>query len=159
VALVTGAISGVVSGFGAMGGGWLADRMNRKLTYCLLGALTTVTGVAMATAPHTQTAFVIFTLVYQAFLGGAFAAFTAFVLETIGQGAVATKYNIFASLANLAIKYMIQLDGRFHTLYGSNGMLYGDAVATFASIVFLLIAVALLRPKATSPAAYVPGSR
>jgi Na+/melibiose symporter-like transporter len=147
VALVTGAISGIASAAGSMGGGWLADRMNRKLAYCVTGGLTTLSGVAMALMPHRQIWFVVFTLLYAVFLGAAFAAFTAFVLETIGGGAVATKYNIFASIANFAIKYMISLDGRLHTLYGANGMLYGDAVATFISIALLLTLVWLLRPR------------
>jgi PAT family beta-lactamase induction signal transducer AmpG len=147
VALVTGAISGIASALGSMGGGWLADRMNRKLAYCVTGGLTTLSGVAMALMPHSELWFVVFTLLYSVFLGAAFAAFTAFVLETIGGGAVATKYNIYASIANFAIKYMISLDGRFHTLYGSNGMLYGDAAATFASIAVLLVIVAVLRPR------------
>jgi MFS family permease len=147
VALVTGAIGGIASAIGAIAGGWLADRVNRKVAYCLGGALTTMTGVAMAAAPHVQAAYVFFTLLYSVFQGLAFACFTAFVLETIGQGAAATKYNIFASIANFAIKYMIRFDGRLHTLYGADGMFYGDAVATFASIVVLLVAVAALGQK------------
>jgi MFS-type transporter involved in bile tolerance (Atg22 family) len=148
VALVTGVLTGVVSAFGAMGGGWLADVMNRKAAYCVAGGLTAVSGLAMAAAPHTETAYVIFALLYATFQGAAMAAFSAFVLETIGLGAAATKYNILASIANFAVKYMIRLDGSFHTHYGANGLLYGDAVATFASIVVLLgIVAALGRPR------------
>jgi MFS transporter, PAT family, beta-lactamase induction signal transducer AmpG len=148
VALVTGALTGVVAALGAMGGGWLADRMNRKLAYCVGGGLTAVSGAAMAALPHTETAYVIFALLYAAFQGAAMAAFSAFVLETIGLGAAATKYNILASISNFAIKYMIRLDGAFHTRYGTNGLLYGDALATFASILALLVIVALLgRPR------------
>ena len=144
VALVTGVLTGVVSAFGAVGGGWLADRLNRKLAYCVAGGLTALTGIVMAAAPHTETAYVIFALLYATFQGAAMAAFSAFVLETIGLGAAATKYNILASIANFAIKYMIRLDGAFHTRYGANGLLYGDGIATFASIVVLLGVVAVL---------------
>ncbi|HEX4348110.1 MAG TPA: MFS transporter [Vicinamibacterales bacterium] len=144
VALVTGVLTGIVQAAGAMGAGLLADRMDRKLVYCAAGALTAVSGLLMAAAPHTKVAYVVFALAYAMFQGAAMAAFSAFVLETIGLGAAATKYNILASIANFAIKYMIRLDGVFHTRYGPNGLLYGDALATFASIAALLMFVAVL---------------
>lgn len=151
VALVTGVLAGLVQGAGALCGGWLSDRINAKLAYCVGGALTAVAGIAMALGPHTQAGYIVYASLYAGFQGAAFAAFSAFVFDTIGHGAAATKYNILASIANFAIKYMIRLDGIFHTRYGPNGMLYGDAAATFASIAALLIFVALLRPpRATS---------
>ena len=147
VALVTGVLAGIVQGAGAIWGGWLSDRVNAKVAYCIGGALTALAGMAMAAAPHTRAAYIIFALLYAGFQGAAFAAFSAFVFDTIGLGAAATKYNILASIANFAIKYMIRLDGIFHTRYGANGLLYGDAAATFAAIAALLLFVAVLRPR------------
>lgn len=152
VALVTGVLTGIVAGGGALWGGWLSGRVNSKAAYCIGGALTAVAGIVMALAPHTRTAYIVFTLVYAGFQGAAMAAFSAFVLETIGKGAAATKYNILASIANFAIKYMIRLDGVFHTRLGPNGLLYGDAAATFAAIAALLAFVAVLRPRSASRA-------
>ena len=145
VARVTGAIGGVVSAAGCLLGGWLADRINRRLAYALAGLVTAFAGLAMAWSPRTDWSYAVFTLVYSFFNGVAFAAFSAFVLETIGGGAVATKYNIFASLANLAISYMTRIDGWSYERLGDNGMLYTDAACTVAGIVFLLGMVGVAR--------------
>jgi hypothetical protein len=90
---------------------------------------------------------VFFTLAYSAFNGVAYAGFAALVLETIGGGAVATKYNIFASLANFAISYVTRLDGKAETRWGHEGMFYTDAALTFAGIGTLLLFSMLLRAK------------
>jgi MFS transporter, PAT family, beta-lactamase induction signal transducer AmpG len=99
----------------------------------------------MALAPHTRTAYVIFTLAYSLFNGVASAGFVGLVLETIGGGAAATKYNVFASLANFAITYCIRADGMAQTRWGANGMFYTDAALTFAGIATLLVLSAVLR--------------
>ena len=152
VELVTGAVGGVVSGVGCMAGGWLADRMNRRLAYALAGGLTACTGVVMALAPREPWAYAVFSLVYSFFNGLAFAAFAGFVLETIGKGAVATKYNIFASLANVAITYMTRIDGGAHHRWGSSGLLFVDAAVTVGGIGVLLVMTMLVRPRAHASA-------
>ncbi len=144
VALVTGALGGVVSGIGCLGGGWLADRMNRRVAYTVAGGVTALTGVVMAFAPRAPWSYAFFTLLYSFLNGVAFAAFSSFVLETIGRGSAATKYNIFASLANLAISYVTRLDGAAHGRWGAKGLLLGDAALTGAGIVVVtLVAVTL----------------
>jgi predicted MFS family arabinose efflux permease len=158
VELVTGVLGGVVSGVGCMAGGWLADRMSRRLSYGLAGAFTAATALAMALSPRAAWSYVVFSLVYQFFNGVAFAAFSGFVLETIGRGAVATKYNIFASLVNLAITYATRLDGAAHHRWGATGLLYTDAAITVAGIVVLLVMVVLVRPEpAEKPASASAG--
>jgi len=147
VALVTGVLGGLVMAGGAVAGGRLSDRIGRLYGYAVGGALTALTGVTMALGPHTPWAYVLFTLTYSFFNGVAAAGFTGLVLETIGGGAVATKYNIFASIANLAISYTTRMDGKAQTRWGSGGMLYTDAALTFLGIGVLVTATALLRPR------------
>jgi MFS family permease len=152
VALVTGVIGGLVMAAGAVAGGWLTDRVRPLRGYAIGGALTAITGLAMAVGPRTAWAYVIFTLAYSFFNGVAAAAFTGLVLETIGGGAVATKYNIFASIANLAISYTTRLDGKAQTAWGAEGMFYADTALTFAGIAMLVLVMRLLRPKQPAPA-------
>lgn len=154
VALVTGVIAGVVGAVGALVGGRMADRIGRRNSYAVGGALTAVTGLLMAVTPHAPWSYVLFTLTYSFFNGVAFASFSALVLEMIGAGAAATKYNIFASLANIAISYTTRLDGRAQTRWGAQGMFFTDAGLTFAGIAVLLTASVLLR--ARKPAAAEP---
>jgi MFS family permease len=147
VALVTGSVAGFVTAAGALFGGRVADRLPRIAAYALGGALTAATGIAMAVAPHTPVPYVIFTLAYSFFNGAAAAGFTALVLEIIGEGAAATKFNIFASIANVAISYTIVVDGKAQTRWGANGMFYVDAALTFAGIGVLFLLARLLRPR------------
>jgi PAT family beta-lactamase induction signal transducer AmpG len=156
VALVTGALGGIISGIGCLGGGWLADRMNRRVAYTVAGAFTALSGLAMAFAPRAPWSYALFTLLYSFLNGVAFAAFSSFVLETIGRGAAATKYNIFASLANLAISYVTRLDGVAHGRWGATGLLIGDAALTGAGIVVVTLVAVTLMKRGPQPALAIP---
>ena len=50
----------------------------------------------MAIAPQSPTMYAVFTLAYQFGGGVAYGTFTGFVLDVIGKGAAATKYNALA---------------------------------------------------------------
>ncbi len=164
VARVTGAFGGLAGGLGALLGGVLADRLNRRLAYALAGFVTALTATSMAFGPRTDWAYAAFTLLYALFNGMAFAAFSAFVLETIGQGSVATKYNIFASLANIAIGYMTRIDSSAYARPlpqalkdHASTMLFTDAGCTLLGIVGLLLMVAVAR-RFAPPAAVAPAT-
>jgi MFS transporter, PAT family, beta-lactamase induction signal transducer AmpG len=138
VALVTGVVGGIVSAIGCIVGGWLCDRMDRKTAYAAYGVLQAVCAVAMAMAPRTPTMYVVFTMLYAFITGLTYAGFSAFVLEAMGLGAAATKYNVFASLSNAPIYYMTLLDGWAHMRWGSGGMLYAEAVAGMIGLALFL---------------------
>ncbi len=147
VALTTGALSGIVSACGASAGVWLLDRVSRRSAYALAGALTAGSAVAMALAPHAPWAYVVFTLVYQAFNGLSFAAFSAFAFETVGGGAVASKYNVLASLVNASIVYATRVDSLAHGRWGGGGVLLTDAALTACGIAVLIAILAATRPR------------
>jgi hypothetical protein len=107
----------------------------------------------MALSPHAPWSYVLFTLTYSFCTGIASAGFTGLVLEIIGGGAVATKYNIFASFANLAISYSTRFVGMAQTRWGANGMLFADTTLTFIGIAVMLALAALLRPPRPAPVA------
>ncbi len=154
VALVNGVLGGVVSAIGCIAGGWICDRMNRKRAYALYGVLQGGCAVAMALAPRTEAMYVVFTLAYAFITGLTYAGFSAFVLEAMGTGAAATKYNVFASLSNVPIWYVTLLDGWAFTRWGSGGMLYAEALAGIAGL-FLFAGVLAAFPKpeiGTAPA-------
>lgn len=143
VALATGVFGGLVSAIGCIVGGYLCDRMDRKTAYCVYGVLQALCAVAMALAPRTEFSYVVFTIIYWFIMGLTYAAFSALVLEAIGQGAVATKYNLFASLSNMPIAYMTFVDGTAHDSWGAAGMLYTEAALGLAGLA-LFIAVAAM---------------
>jgi len=84
--------------------------------------------------------------VYTFSTGLTYAAFSSFVLEAIGKGAAATKYNALASLSNVPIYYMTRIDGWSNDRWGSNKMFFLESgIAVTAAGVFMLLAKALLR--------------
>src|SRR6185295_9332878 len=114
------------------------------IAYVAYGLLQAVCAVAMALSPHTQVMFVVWTSVYAFITGLTYAGFSAFVLEAIGRGAAATKYNVYASLSNMPIYYMTNIDGWAHDHHGSNGMLFTEAgICVLGAAVFLAITSAL----------------
>ena len=148
VALVTGVLGGIVSAIGCLVGGYLCDRMDRKTAYALYGLLQAVCAIGMAIAPRTEPMYIVFTTVYAFISGLTYAGFSAVVLDAIGLGAAATKYNLFASLSNMPIAYMTLVAGWAHTRWGPTGMLVSEAVICVAGIlVFMTIAVATRRDR------------
>ena len=143
VALVNGALGGVISMFGCIAGGVLCDRMDRKIAYCLFGLVLAAVTVAMALAPRTELMFVIFTCVYAFVMGFCYAAFGAVVLETIGAGAAATKYNLLAGISNAPIAYQTIIDGWGHDRWGASGLLYIETACGIAAVaLYLIVALA-----------------
>jgi predicted MFS family arabinose efflux permease len=150
VALVNGVIGGLASALGCVVGGYLCDRLNRKFAYVAYGFIQALCVVAMALCPHTQVAYVEFTLIYAFVNGLCYAGFSAVTLEAMGLGAAATKYNLFASLSNMPIAYLTALEGWAHTQWGTNGFLYFEAAMAAAGIV-VFSAVTALSARAIVP--------
>ena len=152
VAFVTGAMSGLISAAGCLAGGWLCDRMDRKLAYCLFGVLIALVAIGMAYCPRTSNQYVFWTSAYAFGVGLCYAAYCAVVLEAIGQTAAATKFSFLSAFSNLPISLMTFVDGAANTRWGTNGMLWADALCGVAgTVVFALVAGATRRAPA-SPA-------
>ncbi len=144
VALVTGVLGGVLSGAGCLLGGWICDRMDRKAGYVLYGVLQAACAVGMAFAPRTQPMYIFWTCSYAVITGLTYAGFTAFVLEAIGTGAAATKYNVFASLSNAPIYYMTLVDGWAYARRGAAGMLNTEAAICILGMLLFIAVVAVV---------------
>jgi MFS transporter, PAT family, beta-lactamase induction signal transducer AmpG len=155
VALVNGLGGGLLGALGALVGGRLADRMNRRLAYALAGGLTTLTALGLLVAPMTPASYAAGALAYSFANGIAFATLAAFILEMCGHGAgAATKYTAFIAVANLASSYVTALDGWGSELpgLGVRGAIVVDIVLTVAGIAVLLAMVSLNRRRVAAPA-------
>jgi len=146
VALVTGVLGGVISMVGCFAGGWLCDRMNRKTAYVWFGLFQAAAGVAMGWLGRSESMFIVWTLVYYFGSGLSYAAFSAFVFEAIGKGAVATKYNGLASLSNVPIYLMTMIDGWSHDKWNSTVMFYTESGLAVVSAVGFLVLAGILWP-------------
>ncbi len=148
VALVNGVLGGMVSAVGCVIGGYLCDRMDRKFAYAVFGIALSVGTLAMAVAARTEIMFVGFTLLYAFIQGFNYASFSAVVLEAIGRGAAATKYNIFASLSNFPIQYVALLDGWAYERWHTDGFLAADALTGVVGVVIFFAVSLATQPRA-----------
>jgi hypothetical protein len=118
--------------------------MDRKIAYAVAGFLLAIVAVGMYLGPRSEAGYGIFTLSYQFASGVAYGAFTGFVLEAIGRGAAATKYNALASLSNIPIWYMTRLNGWASERWGPGIMLLVDAASEIVGVLIFLSAAYLL---------------
>lgn len=106
VELMQGLAAGIVTAVGCFVGGWLCTRIRPRTAYAMIGISMAVVTAAMAGTPKAVVWYVAFSLLYAFTIGLAYSAFTAFVLDCMGEGSGATKYNIFASLSNFPIWWL-----------------------------------------------------
>jgi PAT family beta-lactamase induction signal transducer AmpG len=152
VEVVNGVGGGLAGGLGSLVGGFLADRMNRRVAYALAGGLTALSALAMLMAPMTPTTYTWGTLAYNFANGIAFATWAGMVLEVVGHSAaVATKYALFVASSNFAISTVTKLNGwasefrgfsgTWPNEIGARGALAFDAGITVVGIVLVLALV------------------
>jgi PAT family beta-lactamase induction signal transducer AmpG len=151
VAFSNGFGSGLGAIAGCLVGGKLSDAMNRRNAYALAGVILAIFTFAMALGPRTPLCYAFFVTLYNFGIGLCYATFTAFVLEIIGKGAAATKYNVFASLANIPIYAMGRLDGYVSDHHGRTTMLWFDGGAGVVGAILVVVAALLLRVSQTKP--------
>ena len=157
VAFVTGAMSGLISALGCLVGGRLCDRMDRKTAYCVFGFLLAGAAIGMALCPRTPDQYIFWTSAYAFVVGLCYAAYCAVVLEAIGKTAAATKFSFLSAVSNSPIMLMTFVDGAANKRWGTNGMLWADALCGVAGlVVFAAVAGATKRAAATpAPAAAI----
>lgn len=153
VALATGTVGGLVSAGGCLLGGIICTKWSARMVYAIVGALFGAATVAMGLAPRTELMYIAFTSLYALLTGVAYAAFTGFVLEAMGKGAAATKYNLFASLSNQPIAYMTLVDGWAYEKWNASGMLNVEAGIGVLGIGVLVLAAMMLGLPLTAPPA------
>jgi MFS transporter, PAT family, beta-lactamase induction signal transducer AmpG len=156
VVIVTGILGGIVNAGGSLAGGYIVDRVNRRLAYVVFGGITALSAVAMMIAAATPTAFTVGCLAYTFANGLCYAAFYAFLLDLLGKTrGVTTQLALYVGASNTAITYVTWFDGASYDWAkklapDSNwapraGMLGMDALATFAGIGLLWVMLVYVR--------------
>ncbi len=158
VELVQGVVYGIVSMAGCLAGGYLCRFLGPRNSYALFGGLMAAVTATMSILPATLVTYVTFSLLYALVSGLCYAAFTGFVLDTIGAGNAATKYNAYASLSNLPIGYMGLVLAAADTRLGPKGMLLTEAASGVAGIIVFAIAAVCWRPRTAASEAAAPVS-
>jgi MFS family permease len=148
VELVNGVVGGIVSAVGCVIGGYVTDRLDRRVAYAISGGMTASVAFAMAALPKTPAMYLVGCMAYSFASGLAYAAFAGMVLEMVSHGqAVTTKYTLFVAASNQAINYVTLLDGKASEFRGSGvtGTLAFDGIISVIGIVVLLSLTLLLK--------------
>ncbi|HSQ65963.1 MAG TPA: MFS transporter [Polyangiaceae bacterium] len=145
VALVQGLLAGLVTTVGCFAGGWLCHRMRPRTAYATIGLVLAVIAAGMAGSPRTVTMYVVWNLVYALGVGLAYAAFTAVVLDAMGKGSGATKYNVYASLSNFPIWWLGLLLGVTADRWGAGSMLLVEAAMGVVGVLIFAASVVRVR--------------
>lgn len=145
VALVQGFVAGLVTAAGCFAGGYLCQRFHPRTTYAGVGLGLAAAAAVMGVCPATVSMYVLGNLVYAFTVGLAFAAFTAIVLDAIGRGSAATKYNVFASLSNFPLWWLGLLLGVVAEKWGARRMLLTEAAFGVVGVIFFAFTARLVR--------------
>lgn len=150
---VQGLAAGAVTAVGCFVGGWICHRFQPRASYASIGLALAVIACGMALSPATVTMYVVWSFVYAFAVGLAYAAFTAVVLDAMGPGSAATKYNIFASLSNFPIWWAGLALGRVADVAGPTAMLYGEAALGVLGVVVFVAVTRLVKKRPHEEAA------
>jgi MFS family permease len=145
VALIQGFIAGLVTAVGCFVGGTLCQRFHPRSAYAGIGLGLAAVAVLMGVCPATVSMYIFWNLVYAFVVGLAYAAFTALALDAMGKGSAATKYNVFASLANFPGWWLGLLLGVVAQKWGARRMLFTEAAFGIAGVIVLAFSVHFVR--------------
>lgn len=146
VALVTGILGGLVSAFGCVAGGFIADRWGNWVAYLGAGLFCAFVTLIMSIFPLQPYVYISGVLAYSFGLGLVNAAFSSVILYAIGKKNASTKYALLSSLGNLPVVYMTTFDGWAHDKYNSKHMLVAEALVC---ILFVIICVFVINQMKT----------
>jgi MFS family permease len=158
VELVQGVLTGIISMGGCLLGGYACRFLGARTAYAMFGGLMAAVTAAMSVAPATSFTYVSYSLAYALVTGLCYAAFSGFVLDTIGAGNAATKYNGYASLSNAPIWYMGLVLAATETRLGPKGMLLTESACGLLGILVFAAAAASWRPRPALAAVAVPAA-
>jgi PAT family beta-lactamase induction signal transducer AmpG len=127
---------------GTLAGGFVCDRISRRLAYALAAILMGICGAGMMLAPLTQPVFAAGVSLYLITQGLVYAAYSALLLELIGAGgrSAATRFTLYNAAGNAPVAYMTWLDGQGYKRFGPRGLLGADALSNLlAAAIFLFL--------------------
>lgn len=144
VALVQGLLSGLVTAVGCFAGGALCQRLRPRTAYAGVGLALAAVAAAMGVCPATASMYVAWSLLYAFVVGLCYAAFTALVLDAMGKGSAATKYNVFASLSNFPLWWLGLLLGVAAERWDARRMLFTEAALGVLGVVIFAFSARLV---------------
>jgi hypothetical protein len=143
---VQGLMAGLVTAIGCFAGGWICHRVAPRTAYASFGFALALIAVGMGLSPKTVTMYVAWNFIYAFAVGLCYAGFTAIVLESMGKGSGATKYNTFASLSNFPLWWLGLALGKIADRPGgASKMLFAEAAFGVVGVALFTIATQAIK--------------
>jgi PAT family beta-lactamase induction signal transducer AmpG len=129
VTWIVGIGNAITCSLGAFVGGWLCNRMDRRILFVLTGVVSATATLGMAFGSRTATVFLAGVTLYNLLAGINYAAASAVAFDIMGiqNPLAATQYAMLMAACNVAISTVIWGDSRGYKLHGATGALVADA--------------------------------
>ena len=156
VVWITGFGGGLFTALGSLAGGFVADRIPRRVAYALAALISSACAIGMLVAPQREATFAIGASLYLITMGLSFATYQALTLELVGPPgrSASTRQSLYAAAGNAPVMYMTWLDGQGYRKFGTRGLLGTDALSNLiaASLVLIFVRRTLFvkRPQLTT---------
>ncbi len=136
---VNGMAGGLVLAAGSLLATLLPGEWDARLMYGVAGLLNGLASLTLL-AGNNSTVYYVGTVLYLVTTGFAYARFTALVIFVLGPGehGAATRYSLFLAAGNLTIAYVLWLDGRGYSRFGTHGLFGVEAAGNL--LVFAIVA-------------------
>ncbi len=149
-AWITGVGVAILSSVGAVLGGWLSSRYDRRWLFVGAGVLSSIATLGMVFGPRLWWIFFVGVSLY-ALLGGVnYVAASALAFQLIGRDnpLSATLYAMLMAACNVAIETMVLSDGHAYRVAGARGLLLAEGVVSICVGVSVLALVSFVDKRA-----------
>jgi len=129
VTWVVGVGNAITCSLGALVGGWICNRMDRRVLFVGTGVVSAIATLGMAFGPHTSMVFFSGVTLYNLLAGVNYAAASAVAFDIMGADnpLSATQYALLMAACNVAISTVLWGDKVGYAAHGAKGALTADA--------------------------------
>jgi len=145
VTWIVGIGNAITCSLGAFLGGWLCNRMDRRILFVLTGVVASTATLGMAFGARTAAIFLAGVTLYNLLAGINYAAASAVAFDIMGihNPLAATQYAMLMAACNVAISTVIWGDSRGYKAHGATGALLTDAAFSLITGTLMLIVIKL----------------
>lgn len=141
---LTGPANAILCSVGALLGGWLCNRFDRRMLFVGSGVVSAFASLGMAFGPRTVTVLFAGVAIYYLLAGVNYAACSAAAFDIMGENnpVSATQYSLLMASCNLAIWMVTVGDGRGYKHHGATGFWLVDACFALVTGTIMLTVIA-----------------
>jgi PAT family beta-lactamase induction signal transducer AmpG len=145
VTWIVGAGNAITCSLGALIGGWLCSKVDRRILFVLSGVVAATATLGMAFGARTATVFFAGVTLYNLLAGVNYAAASAVAFDIMGidNPLAATQYAMLMAACNVAISTVIWGDSRGYKAHGATGALLADAAFSLITGAIMLTVIHL----------------